>query len=75
MEKQEERCSFCGKEKSEVKHLVQGVQPRAFICDRCALAAKTLLKEDTEKKKESEPVKPAKSNILPMFPDPGPQGA
>lgn len=67
-----ENCSFCGRAKSEVKHLVQGVQPRAFICDRCALVCKTLLNEDVEKKKEDEP---AKSNILPMFPETGPQGA
>jgi hypothetical protein len=31
------RCSFCGKDQSEVKHLVAG--PKAFICDECVVLA------------------------------------
>jgi ATP-dependent protease Clp ATPase subunit len=28
------RCSFCGRDESQVKKLVAG--PRVYICDRCA---------------------------------------
>lgn len=44
-----ERCSFCGKKKDEVQHLIQGGKhdavslPTVFICDQCiALCARII---------------------------------
>jgi ATP-dependent Clp protease ATP-binding subunit ClpX len=39
----DERCSFCGKNKNEVKHLVAG--PIHFICDECVTLCGDIIKE------------------------------
>jgi len=39
------RCSFCGKDESEVSKLVAG--PRVYICDACVAAAKRIMEDDT----------------------------
>lgn len=39
-----DRCSFCGKGKSEVKRLVAG--PAVFICDECIAECGKLIKRD-----------------------------
>lgn len=36
-------CSFCGKNKSEVRHLIAG--PSVFICNECVDAAKEIILE------------------------------
>ena len=35
------RCSFCGKDETQVSKLVAG--PRVFICDRCTAAAARII--------------------------------
>jgi ATP-dependent Clp protease ATP-binding subunit ClpX len=39
------RCSFCGKDESEVAKLVAG--PRAYICDQCVSAARRIMQDDS----------------------------
>lgn len=57
-----ERCSFCGKKKDEVEHLIQGGKhdggslPMVFICEQCiALCARIV--GLTETKREPPPEK------------------
>jgi ATP-dependent Clp protease ATP-binding subunit ClpX len=38
------KCSFCGKNESEVAKLVAG--PKVFICDECVEVATRLMNED-----------------------------
>ena len=38
------RCSFCGKDESEVSKLVAG--PRVYICDACVAVAKRMMEGD-----------------------------
>jgi len=38
------KCSFCGKDESEVAKLVAG--PKVFICDECVNIAVRLMSED-----------------------------
>ncbi|MBU2650143.1 MAG: ATP-dependent Clp protease ATP-binding subunit ClpX [Bacteroidetes bacterium] len=44
MSKQIQRCSFCGREKSQVKLLIAGID--AHICDSCVVQAQTILQEE-----------------------------
>jgi len=39
------RCSFCGKEETEVAKLVAGAQ--AYICDECVAMASRIMADDT----------------------------
>lgn len=39
------RCSFCGKNESEVLKLVAG--PRVYICDECVVVAGRLMADDS----------------------------
>ena len=39
-------CSFCGKEKQDVKVLVKTEDGKAAICDICVAEAKEILKEE-----------------------------
>lgn len=41
----EQRCSFCGKAKSEVRHLLVSPDGKSFICDECVELCKDYLKE------------------------------
>jgi len=51
IDRQEERCSFCGKPKSLTSKLING--PGDFcICDECVEICNQLLKEDEQKNKE-----------------------
>ncbi len=53
MSKKEEKeslfCSFCGKNKKEVKKLIAG--PTVFVCDECVELCMDIIKEDTENNK------------------------
>src|SRR5712664_470858 len=40
------RCSFCGKDQSQVRKLVAG--PGVYICDQCILLCREVLEEDTK---------------------------
>lgn len=42
-------CSFCGKNKTEVGHLISG--PLAFICDECVDLCKDMILHDKQEKK------------------------
>jgi len=44
MSKQLQRCSFCGREKSQVKLLIAGID--AHICDSCVVQAQAILQEE-----------------------------
>ncbi|MDR2561419.1 MAG: ATP-dependent Clp protease ATP-binding subunit ClpX [Holophagales bacterium] len=58
MEKQNHRCSFCGKGPHEVEHLLQGMQGvRAFICDECLEAGSTQVRM-SKKPKTAKPQEP-----------------
>lgn len=46
MDKEELKCSFCNRPKSQVKHLVQGKE--ANICAHCAKVCKGLLENDPQ---------------------------
>lgn len=64
----EERCSFCGRTKSESKHMVQGVKPGAYICDRCVRVCKDLVEQDIKRKEEENFKKEQeKKKVLPLF--------
>lgn len=45
MQPGESRCSFCGKNKSEVKRLIEGPD-NIYICDECVALASEILAED-----------------------------
>ena len=36
-------CSFCGKARKEVKHLISG--PKVFICDECVVLCVEIIRE------------------------------
>ena len=40
------RCSFCGKDETQVSKLVAG--PRVFICDRCTAAAARIIGDSND---------------------------
>jgi len=40
------RCSFCGKDESQVKKLVAGA--KAYICDECVAKADRIVKGSTD---------------------------
>ena len=53
MEKNEQRCSFCGKSKEEVRRLIAGPDG-VFICDDCVDICKAVVDETIEKDKAEE---------------------
>ena len=53
MEKNEQRCSFCGKSKEEVRRLIAG-PGGVFICDDCVDICKAMVDETNEKDKTAE---------------------
>lgn len=60
MEHTETRCSFCGKGKDEVQHIIAG--PGVYICDECVelchtIIENTLVEEEMEAKAEKENIK------------------
>ena len=40
------RCSFCGKAKADVGHLIAG--PSALICDECVVLCSEIIAEERE---------------------------
>ena len=51
MPKQEDRCSFCGRGRSEVALLISGMN--GFICNECAEQADMIVKETFQKKRQA----------------------
>lgn len=51
MSKMQQRCSFCGREKSQVKLLIAGID--AHICDSCIAQAQSILQEEMASRHES----------------------
>lgn len=49
MNKDNIRCSFCGKKQTEVKQLIAG--PNIFICDECVKLCNDIMREEEEKQK------------------------
>lgn len=52
MPKQEDRCSFCGRGRSEVALLISGMN--GFICNECAEQADMIVKETFQKKRQAD---------------------
>jgi hypothetical protein len=52
------RCSFCGKDDSQVAKLVAG--PRVFICDMCTAAAARIMSGDGNDPRRPAPQRPAR---------------
>ncbi len=40
------RCSFCGKDETQVSKLVAG--PKAYICDACVAAARQIMENSSD---------------------------
>ena len=55
MEKNEQRCSFCGKSKEEVRCLIAG-PGGVFICDDCVDICKAMVDETLDKESKTEEV-------------------
>jgi ATP-dependent clp protease, ATP-binding subunit clpX len=55
MEKNEQRCSFCGKSKEEVRRLIAG-PGGVFICDDCVDICKAMVDETLDKESKTEEV-------------------
>jgi ATP-dependent Clp protease ATP-binding subunit ClpX len=56
------RCSFCGRDESEVSKLVAG--PRVYICDACVAVAKRLMDDDTGGAPTRERAAPTRRGLL-----------
>jgi ATP-dependent Clp protease ATP-binding subunit ClpX len=52
MEKSQQRCSFCGRDKSQTKLLIAGID--AHICDSCVLQAQSILQEEMASRSEAK---------------------
>ena len=52
MTKKIERCSFCGREKSQTNVLIAGLD--AHICDYCVTQAQTIIKEELSSKTKNQ---------------------
>ncbi len=61
-------CSFCGKEKAEVKRLIEGADD-VYICDECVLLGAEILAEEGL----AEAGKPVKNAALPPQQIPNPK--
>lgn len=69
MPKKEERCSFCGRARSETNMLISGID--AHICDYCVDQAQEILVEETKtgKKKDFSKVKLHKPSEIKQYLD------
>ena len=51
-------CSFCGKNRNEVRHLIAGTDPNAgtgvCICDECVAVCKTIIEGDLDEPEQEE---------------------
>jgi ATP-dependent Clp protease ATP-binding subunit ClpX len=52
MEKSQQRCSFCGRDKAQTKLLIAGID--AHICDSCVLQAQSILQEEMASRSEAK---------------------
>ena len=52
MEKSQQRCSFCGRDKAQTKLLIAGID--AHICDNCVLQAQNILHEEMATRSEAK---------------------
>jgi len=52
MEKSQQRCSFCGRDKAQTKLLIAGID--AHICDSCVIQAQTILHEEMATRSEAK---------------------
>ena len=52
MEKSQQRCSFCGRDKAQTKLLIAGID--AHICDSCVVQAQTILQEEMATRSEAK---------------------
>ena len=56
------RCSFCGKDETEVSKLVAG--PRVFICDVCTAAAARIIDSSHDSSPPPAPRTPGWRSVL-----------
>lgn len=56
------RCSFCGKDETQVSKLVAG--PRVFICDRCTAAAARIIDGSNDSSTPPAPQTPISLSVL-----------
>ena len=56
------RCSFCGKDETQVSKLVAG--PRVFICDRCTAAAARIIDSSNDSSPPRGPQTPISGSVL-----------
>ena len=56
------RCSFCGKDETQVSKLVAG--PRVFICDVCTAAAARIIDGSNDSTPPPASLTPALSSVL-----------
>jgi hypothetical protein len=56
------RCSFCGKDETQVSKLVAG--PRVFICDRCTAAAARIIDSSNGSSLPQAPRTPISPSVL-----------
>ena len=60
------RCSFCGKQRSQVRKLIAG--PNAYICNECVELCREIVQEDMRYEQPSEPA--AEQAVLAEIPKP-----
>ncbi|MFZ1768175.1 MAG: ClpX C4-type zinc finger protein, partial [Caldilinea sp.] len=63
------RCSFCGKDRSEVKRLIEGADG-VYICDGCVLLGAEILAEEGVITGGVRPAMATDSNALRTIPSP-----
>ena len=56
------RCSFCGKDETEVLKLVAG--PRVYICDECVEVANQIMNDSNAGDQPSGPQPPVRRKLL-----------
>jgi len=56
------RCSFCGKDETQVSKLVAG--PRVFICDVCTAAAARIIDSSNDSSPPPAPQTPGLRSVL-----------
>ncbi|MEK7778162.1 MAG: ATP-dependent Clp protease ATP-binding subunit ClpX, partial [Chloroflexota bacterium] len=60
-------CSFCGKEQSQVKHLLGGPPGRAHICDQCVALCRKIIDEENSPPAVASPPQPSNLNPKAIF--------
>ena len=57
------RCSFCGKQRSEVRKLIAG--PNVYICNECVELCREIVQEDMRYEQQNEPSGPVTMEDIP----------